>query len=175
MNKKRDAVQKHFEISNYEQKVLNEITRKTGQKESHVFRDLLKGYEPMEAPGDNFYRAIEEIRRVGENINQIAKVANSVGYIDEKYLLECKKELDELIVFLKKAVLQPHKRRDAIEIINSLEFLILPDGVPQEDAWRIQNELKRLWGIKIDRREVIRYGDDEDLANSPRLEYKAGN
>ena len=56
---------------------------------SEFLRIYINGFKPREKPPIEFYEAIKQIRKVGNNINQIAKVANSrysVSHDDYKYI-----------------------------------------------------------------------------------------
>lgn len=47
---------------------------------------LLKGYEPREQPSKEFYEAMRELSAIGNNINQLARKANSLNFIDAPML-----------------------------------------------------------------------------------------
>ena len=53
--------------------------------ESAVIRCLINNYEPREKPDDRFYEALKDLRAIGNNLNQLARKANSLGFIDETY------------------------------------------------------------------------------------------
>lgn len=44
------------------------------------------GYKPKEKPSEQFYEEIKNIRNIGNNINQIARIANAKGVIDVPHL-----------------------------------------------------------------------------------------
>ena len=82
---------------------------KVGLNLSDYIRSRAIGYEPREKPPRDFYDAIKQIRAVGNNINQIARIANDTGKLDE---LTCKKQFDvlnDLIIELKKEYLLQKK------------------------------------------------------------------
>ena len=64
--------------------------------ESALIRSLLSGYEPRQCPDSRFYDAMREISAIGNNINQLAVKANSLGFIDSR---ELKKEADRWHIF----------------------------------------------------------------------------
>ena len=69
--------------------------------EVDTFRKLLFETTIKEAPKKDFYDAIEKINRIGVNINQLTKVANTNGSL---YIYELEKHfnrLSELIEELK--------------------------------------------------------------------------
>ena len=63
----------------------NELTRKArkaGLTTASFVRFAVAGKDVMEAPSADVPVLIREVRRVGYNIDQILKVANSRGFID---------------------------------------------------------------------------------------------
>ena len=66
-----------------------ELKRKaamTGLTETAVFRLLLRSYEPKEKPDERFYETMRELSAIGNNINQLAAKANTLGFIDAPML-----------------------------------------------------------------------------------------
>ena len=64
---------------------LSELTRKArkaGLSASAFVRFAIAGKDVMEAPSADVPVLIREVRRVGYNIDQILKVANSKGFVD---------------------------------------------------------------------------------------------
>ncbi|MBP3621509.1 MAG: plasmid mobilization relaxosome protein MobC [Lachnospiraceae bacterium] len=144
MQKKR-TVQKHFELSPYEAKLLKELVAKTGsRKECDVIRNLIMGVELVQSPGPEFYSAIREIRKIGVNINQIAHVANSTGVIDTTYLNDMVDKLDTIASDLKRIVLEPKKERDIKTIVKEMEWMLWETEEDQRKCWRLQDELAEL-------------------------------
>lgn len=76
---------------------------------SEFLRIYINGFEPREKPPIEFYEAIKQIRKIGNNINQIARLANATGVLDE---LTCKRQFDklnEIILEMKREFLLPKK------------------------------------------------------------------
>ena len=66
-----------------------ELSRKatiTGLPKSTVIRLLLNNYEPKEKPDTRFYEAMRQLSAIGNNINQLAAKANTLGFIDTPML-----------------------------------------------------------------------------------------
>lgn len=143
MSSKR-TVQKHFVFSEYEAKKLKALSVNTGRKECDVVRELVMGFRPLEAPGDDFYNAINEIRKIGVNINQIAHMANSTGMVDEAGFRKEAEKLDALILDIRRIVLEPQKKHDLNEIIKNMEWLIWETDEDQDTCDRIRGELMEL-------------------------------
>lgn len=47
---------------------------------------LLRGYEPREKPDERFYDVMRELSAIGNNINQLAAKANTLGFADATQL-----------------------------------------------------------------------------------------
>lgn len=105
MSKTR-KIAKRFDVNEYEAELLDIKAKQAGLKEGQLIRELITGYAPTEAPGKDFYAAIEEIRRIGTNINQIAAVANGTKVIDVNWLLSLAKELDAKMLEIKEIVIK---------------------------------------------------------------------
>ena len=78
---RRRTIDKHFRFDEKENKLLHELSLKSGLTESDVIRTLLKGNTIKELPDKKFYEAINEINKIGVNINRLAKIANTTGDI----------------------------------------------------------------------------------------------
>lgn len=56
--------------------------KKAGLTEAALIRSLVSGYEPKEKPDDRFYDVMRQLSAIGNSMNQIARKANSLGFID---------------------------------------------------------------------------------------------
>lgn len=72
-------------------------------KES-CLRSLIEGYAPQPRLPDEFLRMIAQLRAIGNNLNQIAMVANSTGVIDKESYREEAKYLREAILEIRSIV-----------------------------------------------------------------------
>ena len=54
--------------------------------EGGLIRLVLKGYEPREKPDERFYDVMRELSAIGNNINQLAAKANTLGFVDAPQL-----------------------------------------------------------------------------------------
>ncbi len=95
---RRRTIEKHFRFNADEQRKLKDLSLKSGLTESDVIRTLLDSVIIKEMPTKEFYDAINQIRKVGVNINQIAHVANASGRINEVNLNKYLEQLNYLIV-----------------------------------------------------------------------------
>ena len=101
------TVKKQIWLSREEDYVLKIKSQVAGLNASDLIRNLIVGYEPREKPPKEFYEAINEIRMIGKNINQIAKYGNSKGYVNGVDLKMEIEKLDNLILDLKRKYLLP--------------------------------------------------------------------
>jgi hypothetical protein len=79
---------------------------------STFIRSIINGYDLKEAPPLDYYKVLAELRAIGNNLNQVARVANTTGKIDATYYTENTDKLihvtDELM-----AVFLPQKRGES--------------------------------------------------------------
>lgn len=66
-------------LNDEEWEALNAKVAKTNMSRSAYCRMVLSGAEIKESPSADFPFLIQEVRRVGVNINQMAKIANTTG------------------------------------------------------------------------------------------------
>lgn len=106
MNENRNRkVKKQFWLDEYEAKMLSEKSQKACMKEGPYIRNLICGYEPREKPDDEFYEVMKELRAIGNNLNQIARKVNTLGYVDSSYYQEQAEKWCDFIVNIKERFL----------------------------------------------------------------------
>ena len=79
---------------------LDALTKKAGLSREGYCRRVLNGTEVKEAPPADVPVLIQEVRRVGNNLNQIMKRANALGLLDVPQLrkaLEDNRAVEKLI------------------------------------------------------------------------------
>ena len=79
---KRRTVKKQFWFSRDEAQDLQKKAKKTCLTEAALVRLLVRGYEPKERPDGRFYDAMRNLSAIGNNINQLAAKAHTLGFID---------------------------------------------------------------------------------------------
>lgn len=102
-------VKKQFWCS---REIAKELSRKatiTGLSESEVIRLLISNFEPREKPPQEFYESLKDLRAIGNNLNQIARKANSLDIIDKQFYQREVNKLNEFILEFKKEFLLPKK------------------------------------------------------------------
>lgn len=99
-------------LSDNECQTLKQSSEKVGVPREVYLRMLIMGTQPKEKPSADFYGVMKELNAIGNSINQIAKVANSKGFINVKAYEENVRRLNEFIVEISKSVFTPERRND---------------------------------------------------------------
>ena len=102
-------IQKIVRLSRDEAQDLQKKAKRSCMTESGLIRLLLKGYEPGEKPDERFYDVMRELSAIGNNINQLAAKANTLGFVDAPQL---KKEAEHWHKFqadVERTFLRPDK------------------------------------------------------------------
>ena len=82
----KQRIKKQFWLSPQDARELKRKAKLCGITETAVIRILLHGYEPKEKPDARFYEAMRQLSAIGNNINQLAVKANTLGFIDAPML-----------------------------------------------------------------------------------------
>ena len=82
----RRSYDKHIRLTKEEKDEWQRKAQMTCLNESALVRLLMKGYEPKEKPDERFFEAMRELSAIGNNINQLAAKANSLGFVDAPML-----------------------------------------------------------------------------------------
>ena len=92
---RRKTIKKNFWFSYEEDKQLKYLSSILNLSESNTIRKLLYETQIKESPPKEFYDAIDKINKIGVNINQLTRLANSriITCVD---LEGTKKELQKL-------------------------------------------------------------------------------
>lgn len=104
-------IKKQFWLNDEENQKLRKKARVTGLSEADLLRFLINDFLPKEKPPQEFYEAIKQLRAIGNNLNQIAKKANSLNLINEKYYMLETDKLNQFIVQIKAKYLLPEKKK----------------------------------------------------------------
>lgn len=102
-------IQKIVRFSRDEAQDLQKKAKKACVSEAGLIRLLLRGYEPREKPDERFYDVMRELSSIGNNINQLAVKANTLGFVDAPQL---KKEAERWHKFqadIERTYLRPDK------------------------------------------------------------------
>lgn len=96
-------------ISETEKRQLDRIIKKCGLTKSAYIRMIITGYLPKETPPIEYHQVIKELNAIGNNLNQIAKIANTTGIIDKNFYVEQSHKLDNEILKINKLVVVPER------------------------------------------------------------------
>ena len=84
---------------------VNELAKLSGLSREAYTRMLYKNLVPRPCPSTELLECIQQLRRIGNNINQIAFVANATNNIDSSYFKECFQEIQNEIIQIKKMLI----------------------------------------------------------------------
>lgn len=80
------TIKKQIWLNREEAQQLQKKAKKACLTEAALIRQLLSGYEPREAPRDEFYKFNRELSHIGNNLNQIAIKVNTTGQVNSQDL-----------------------------------------------------------------------------------------
>ncbi len=106
---RKRSIDKHIWFSRDEAQDLQRKAKKCCLTEGAVVRLLVKGYEPKEKPDERFYDAMRELASIGNNINQLAAKANSLGFIDTPQLAKEAERWHKFQADIEREFLRPGK------------------------------------------------------------------
>ena len=92
--------------------LLIDKVRKSGLSKEAYIRYLISGYIPMEKPSQDFFDMIDQLRRIGNNINQLVMIAHKTGSIDIARYKRDIAELNKNILEIREKVLLPEENSD---------------------------------------------------------------
>lgn len=96
-------------LNQREAETLKRKAQKCHLTQAAYVRFLITGYVPRESPPLEYYSLIRELRAIGNNINQIAAVANTTGQIDNTAYQQEASFLYRTILKIQEVVLLPDK------------------------------------------------------------------
>lgn len=79
-------IKRQFWLSPEDNAELKRKAQLSGINETSVIRILIRGYEPKEKLDERFYTAMRSLSAIGNNVNQLAAKAHSLGFIDAPML-----------------------------------------------------------------------------------------
>ena len=99
-------------LNENEKEMLDIKAKKVKYNYSQLIRSLIKDFHPKESPPEEFYIALEGLRKIGNVINQIARYLNQFGYIrDFDILMSSIERLNDMITDIRKFYLLPEKKK----------------------------------------------------------------
>ena len=80
------SIRKYYALNRKEAEELKKKAKKACRSEAGLVRELVKGYEPREKPGDEFYDAMREVSGMADRLQQILDHAKGVSAEEEQIL-----------------------------------------------------------------------------------------
>lgn len=105
----RRTIEKHILLNRTEAQDLQKKAKKACLSEGALIRLLLKGYAPKEQPDERFYDVMQELSAIGNNINQLAVKANSLGFVDAVQLSKEAERWHKFQADIEREFLRPEK------------------------------------------------------------------
>ena len=101
---RKRTIKKQLWINQTEDNLLKMKSKKSGLNESEFLRSCIKGYKIKEQPTKEIIEFTRQITGIANNINQIARVVNTVGYIRDEDLDYIKNTMPQFIVDFQKKI-----------------------------------------------------------------------
>lgn len=105
-------IKKQVWLNREEATLLKKKAKKVGLNESELVRNFIIGFEPREKPDDRFYEVMNEMRAIGNNLNQIARKANSLNFVDYPLYKKEADKWNQFMLKIKKEFLLPQPKEN---------------------------------------------------------------
>ena len=99
---RKRTIKKQIWINQDEDNLLKLKSKKSGLNESEFLRSCIKGYKIKEQPTKEIREFIKQITGIANNINQIARAVNTVGYVRDEDLEYIKNTISKFILDFQK-------------------------------------------------------------------------
>lgn len=96
-------------LSQKEAGMLNEKVKKSGLSREAYLRQLINGLVPQDVPPPDYYTMMRELYRIGNNLNQIAKKAQTLNMIDVPLYKKAVGEFETAVKQITDAVVMPRR------------------------------------------------------------------
>ena len=98
------TIKQQIWLNQQEKNLLKEKAKKVGLTESEFLRSCIKGYKIKEQPTEEIKNFQRDITGIANNINQIARMANSSKYISNNDLDYVQNKVIEFILKFEKKI-----------------------------------------------------------------------
>lgn len=88
---------------------LNRLVNGSKLSREAYLRQLISGVVPQDAPPPDYFSMMQQLYRIGNNLNQIALKAHALGTIDTRHYDEAVREFREAVQKIQAAVLLPRQ------------------------------------------------------------------
>lgn len=96
-------------LNQKEADVLNERVKKSRLSREAYLRHLINGLMPQDAPPPDYYAMMKELYKIGNNLNQIARKAQSLNMIDVSLYKKAVGEVETAVKEITAAVILPRQ------------------------------------------------------------------
>lgn len=86
---------------------LESLVKESGQPREEYIRSLINGLTPIPALPIDFYKMIQELNAIGNNLNQISRKANALHIVNAIEYQEFAKSLDKVILAIMDECMNP--------------------------------------------------------------------
>ena len=104
-----------FRLNKSESEYLRKRVKKSGMSQEAYIRHLITGYMPADVPPPDYYTMTNELRAIGNNLNQVAQKAHVLNVVDVQRYDEAVAILKKTLVEIVNAVKRPRKIERKIE------------------------------------------------------------
>ena len=112
-------------LNDEEFQALEEKRKKSGYPREVFLRKLIADGTVREAPSVDYPKLLLSLSRIGNNLNQITAIANTIHYIDPQSLEETTGDLKHILKEIHRSFLIPDQKRITEEIISDLQHIFL--------------------------------------------------
>ena len=96
-------------LNQKEAAILNERVKKSCLSREAYLRQLINGLMPQDAPPPDYYAMMKELYKIGNNLNQIARKAQSLNMIDVSLYEKVVGEFETTVKKITEAVILPRQ------------------------------------------------------------------
>ena len=104
-----------FRLNKSESEYFKKCVKKSGMSQEAYIRHLITGYIPADLPPPDYYTMANELRAIGNNLNQIAQKAHVLNVVDVQRYDDAFAMLKKALVEIVNAVMRPRKIERKIE------------------------------------------------------------
>ena len=116
MEKRKRTHEIHLRLNDKEYAALERNSKKCGLPQQTYLRYMCRNVIPREAPQAEFFECLTELRRIGNNLNQLARIANRGEFLQEDYYVRNAEKLWDVIHELIQSIVFPEDfKKDYLE------------------------------------------------------------
>lgn len=98
-------------LNEEERKRLVQQVKQTGLSQEAYIRSLINGYIPKSLPPLDYYTLVRELNAIGNNLNQLAAKAHTIGHPDRHAFQREADDLRHAVQLIQEAVTAPEPRQ----------------------------------------------------------------